>query len=253
MIELGLNAKEQRVDALTVRCVDLTVINARRFVEACSVRENEGVIVLRIDLRDWKAFWGMKHTSLVIVNNETKSETTLALDIRSPFEVKTRLLPSIEASSDEELSTVFGQIGFCVEVCLDHVLESYQNSHVSLKGYEDIATCELKKHEGLKWRFEVCVQQEQKQIDSLVVAVDTTLNDGTSLSFTQSVPCFELKPIPIIIQVIPSEEFEKGTPTTVRVRIQNRSEISQNITVKLLKNPKRWILAGVMNKHRIVI
>ena len=205
-----------------------------------------------MDLRDLKTFCEMKQTTLVILDTEANTGTTLSLEIRSPFEVKTRLLPSIEAPSDEQVSIVYSHIAFCVEVSLEHVIEPVNNFRVSLEGLTDLGTWKLKKQEELKWRFEVCVKQDQIPIESLMALVELTLADATPLSFTQTLPPFVLKPSPVVMEVTLSEQFEKGIPGRVRVLVQNRSEISQNITVKLRKDTKRWMVAGVMEEKRMV-
>ena len=199
-----------------------------------------------------ETFCEMKQGTVMILDTETNTETTLSLEIRSPFEVKTRLLPSIEAPSDEQVSTVYSHIGFCVEVSLEHVIEPVNDFRVSLEGLADVGTWKLKKQEELKWRFEVCVKKDQTPVQSLVALVELTLADPTPLSFTQTLPPFILKPSPVVMEVTPSEEFEKGTPGRVLALVQNRSGIGQNITVKLLKDTKRWMVAGVLEERRMV-
>ena len=139
-----------------------------------------------------------------------------------------------------------------MEVSLEHVIEAVNDFRVSLEGLADVGTWKLKKQEELKWRFEVCVKKDQTPVQSLVALVELTLADPTPLSFTQTLPPFILKPSPVVMEVTPSEEFEKGTPGRVLVLVQNRSGIGQNITVKLLKDTKRWMVAGVLEERRMV-
>lgn len=200
-----------------------------------------------------KSFHDLKRASITIVDSEYNTEFNLSLDIRSPFVIVTRILPSVDSLSNELTTWVYDRVAFCVEIGLENVIEAVNEPHISLEGFPGVLKCELKKEEDLRWRFEVCMKRDKSRIDTASVLLEFSLAESKRVTFRQSLPPFILNPSPVTIEVVSAAEFEKGVPAMIRVQIRNQSNSTQKVAVKIRKDMKRWILAGVMEEEQIVV